>query len=651
MADFHPDPFYKYHSSSEEEHACHRGDGPAGIFGAETTDCDSPISLINATFKWIDENLKDKIDFVIWTGDSARHDNDEQIPRSVEQVTDLNRMLVSKFVEVFGKQDNINDTDPTNDFVIPIVPTWGNNDILPHNILAAGPNTWTKAYLKIWRKFIPEEQRHGFATGGWFFVEVVPNKLAVLSLNTLYFFDSNSAVDGCAEKSEPGYQHMEWLRIQLHFLRQRGMKAILMGHVPPARTESKRSWDETCWQKYTLWMHQFRDVVVGSLYGHMNIDHFILQDMKDVDDSSAGPPRSALDDGFTIRSASEYLTELRTEWSHLPDPTTAKHRWITGDSRKSAFNASSDRERERLLMRAKRRENKYVKKIGGPWAERYSISLVSPSLVPNYFPTLRVFEYNISSIDALSPHPIAVIEEAEFEVEDVYGDAEALMDCDIRLSDGYKCLTKRTKGRKPRRRAKEPKLKVPKGPSKSSPPGPAYSPQTFSWIGYTQYFANLTKINNDFTADADQDTLESSGWKKGKHHGKRPKNRLRPHPNEFNFEVEYDTRNDTVFGLEDLTVKSYLKLAGRIGQYRPGKGDKMQSNELGDGHKSDIDEETGLRATVKHKKGKKKKGKKGKKKHGNHGKRKVINRVWLAFVRRAFIGTRDDEELHDEFGI
>lgn len=558
---------------------------------------------------------------------------------------------MSKFVEVFGKQDNINDTDPTNDFIIPIVPTWGNNDILPHNILATGPNTWTKAYLNIWRKFIPEEQRHGFATGGWFFVEVIPNKLAVLSLNTLYFFDSNSAVDGCAEKSEPGYQHMEWLRIQLHFLRQRGMKAILMGHVPPARTGSKRSWDETCWQKYTLWMHQFRDVVVGSLYGHMNIDHFILQDIEDVDDSSAGPSRSALDDVFTIQSASEYLTELRTGWSHLPDPTKAKHRRITGGPQKTASNVSSDRERKRHLMRTKRRENKYVKKIGGPWAERYSISLVSPSIVPNYFPTLRVFEYNISSIDALSPHPIGVTDEVEFEEDDVHDDAEALMDCDIRLSDDYKCLTKRTQGRKPRRGAKQPKPKVPKGPSKSSPPGPAYSPQTFSWIGYTQYFANLTKINNDFTADADHDTLDSSGWKKGKHHGKRPKNRLRPHPNEFNFEVEYDTRNDTVFGLEDLTVKSYLKLAGRIGQYRPGKGDKMQSNEWGDGHKSDIDEETGLRVTVKNKKGKKKKGKKGKKKHGNHGKRKVINRVWFAFVRRAFIGTRDDEELHDEFGI
>ncbi|MCJ1249365.1 Endopolyphosphatase [Trapelia coarctata] len=644
--DLHPDPFYKYHSSSEEDGACHRGNGPAGIYGAETTDCDSPISLINATFKWIDENLKDKIDFVIWTGDSARHDNDEEIPRSVEQVANLNKMVVNKFVEVFGKEDKINDTDPTNDFIIPIVPTWGNNDILPHNIFPAGPNKWTRTYLDIWRKFIPEEQRHGFATGGWFFVEVIPNRLAVLSLNTIYFFDSNSAVDGCAARSEPGYQHMEWLRIQLHFLRQRGMKAILMGHVPPARTESKKSWDETCWQKYTLWMHQFRDVVVGSLYGHMNIDHFTLQDSEDVKilalhESSVDATRSTLDKELTVQSASDYLTELRTEWSRLPDTTKLKQLRSKAASQEATSHAYSGNEREDILRRVKRKEKKYLKKIGGPWGERYSLSLVSPSIVPNYFPTLRVIEYNISSFDTVSIHPTQVAEDPEFEDEDVYGNDEA-KDCEPGLGNGYECLSTGTERSSSRSRPEQLKLKIPKGPSKSSPPGPAYSPQTFSWTGYTQYFANLTNINNDFTVDTDEDTLAPYGWKEGKHHGKHPKHHLRPNPKQFKFDVEYDTRNDTVFGLEDLTVKSYLKLAGRIGQYRPKAGDKMLSEELGIGHGSNVEEETDLRSRVKHKK--------GKKKHGKHGKRKVINKVWFAFVRRAFIGTRDDEELHDVFG-
>ncbi|KAK4916192.1 hypothetical protein LTR28_013454, partial [Elasticomyces elasticus] len=100
-ADLHPDQFYQVYSSTAKNAACHRGTGPAGVYGAETSECDAPMALINQTFAWIEKELKDSIDFVIWTGDSARHDNDEAIPRSTEQVTRLNQLLVDKIVEVF----------------------------------------------------------------------------------------------------------------------------------------------------------------------------------------------------------------------------------------------------------------------------------------------------------------------------------------------------------------------------------------------------------------------------------------------------------------------------------------------------------------------------------------------------------------------
>jgi endopolyphosphatase len=189
ITDVHPDPYYKAYSSTEEEHACHSGKGPAGYYGAETSGCDSPLALVNATFAWINATLRGEVDFVVWTGDSARHDNDETIPRSDAQVVGQNELMVSKFREVFGKPDhgdgNEDDDDPTNRFTIPIIPTLGNNDILPHNIFMKGPNRWTSEYLRVWRDFIPEEQRHQFQRGGWYYVEVIPNKLAIFSLNTL----------------------------------------------------------------------------------------------------------------------------------------------------------------------------------------------------------------------------------------------------------------------------------------------------------------------------------------------------------------------------------------------------------------------------------------------------------------------------------
>ncbi|KAL8781845.1 MAG: hypothetical protein Q9213_005820 [Squamulea squamosa] len=579
ITDFHLDRFYSQLSSTDHDDACHWGKGDAGIFGAEKTDCDSPLALINATFDWIRDNLKDSIDFILWTGDSARHDNDELIPRTDEQIIELNEMLVNKFVEVFGKADNINDTDPTNDFTIPVVPNFGNNDILPHNIFTQGPNRWTKAFAHVWRKFIPEEQRHSFERGGWFSVEVIPDKLAVLSLNTLYFFYSNTAVNGCASKSEPGYEHFDWLRIQLQFFRQRGMKAILMGHVPPARTTSKQSWDETCWQKYTLWLQQYRDVIVGGLYGHMNIDHFMIQDNDQIDmqlltgevEPAKKPPRS---DQFSIESSAEYLTELRYDWSNLPDNVKDKNI----EARNGVWPTKHRKEKGR-----KSKHDKFLDKIGGPWGERYSATLVGASVVPNYFPTMRVFEYNTTE-------PFEPLFSAQDDNEEV---AAAELD--------------KVKERRKRASSERHKFAKPHPPSRSQPPGPAYSPQTFSWLSYTQYYANLTRINAAFTSP--QSSKDAR----------------------FFYEIEYDTKNDTVFRLQDLTVRNYIDLAARIGKLKPKKDDLRFATT--DDIKSDL-------STNKEKKHKKKK---------KHKKRKRFNHVWFTFVNRAYVGTKDEEDLHDQF--
>lgn len=535
--------------------------------------------MINATFQWINDNIKDSIDFVVWTGDSARHDNDELIPRTEEQVIGLNEMMVHKFVEVFGKDDNINDTDPTNDFTIPIVPNFGNNDILPHNIFTPGPNRWTKAFSHVWRKFIPEEQRHGFERGGWFFVEVIPNKLAVLSLNTLYFFNSNTAVNGCASKSEPGYEHFEWLRIQLQFFRQRGMKAILEGHVPPARTAGKQSWDETCWQKYNLWLQQYRDVIVGGLYGHMNIEHFMLHDSREIDMQliagevePAKLPRKS--NGISIQSTAEYLSQLRYGWSALPTR-------VEPENTKVRNGVWSDMKSERR----KSKHQRYLGQIGGKWGERYSATLVAASVVPNYFPAMRIFEYNITGIQESTSNMVTHLNET--------------------TSNELQEL----KRRKDHRGSRKHKFVRPHPPSKSQPPGPAYSPQTFSWLSYTQYFANLTTINAAFTPVRKSKKAE------------------------FIYEVEYDTKNDTIYRLPDLTMRSYIELAARIGKYKPKKDDTLHATG------NNIEDEASAMNKKKHRKKKKK-----------HKHRKVINKVWFTFVNRAYVGAKDEEDLHDQFG-
>lgn len=577
------------YSSTDDAHACHRGRGPAGYYGAETSDCDTPLTLVDATFKWIEEHLKDEIDFVIWTGDSAKHDNDDQIPRTEGQVLKQNRMIAEKFVQVFGVGKHGKDG-----MSIPIVPTLGNNDVFPHNIFKKGPNHYTHNYLDIWKPFIPQDQREEFAKGGWFSVEVIPNQLAVISLNTLYFFDSNSAVNGCIAKSEPGFEHFEWLRRQLDTFRRRGMKVILMGHVPPARVDSRADWVESCWQKYTLWMRQYRDIIVSSHYGHMNIDHFMLQDFHNIKKSVKHGKASArdvaeeverrVDGGIGVASAKDYLNDLRSFFSKIPsfniNNGVDEYDFEDEPEDMSLWSAKG-------MMSIFKRGGKHAKKtvpyhkIGGPFGERYSLSFVAPSVVPNYFPTLRVFEYNTTGLADLDTQP---------------GAAEP-------LTDQVFMSSTTNGGVDEENRRKKLKFTVPKSPSKSTPPGPAYSQQPLSLLSYTQYFANLTHINNDFAnamsspSDADSNIIDEQRWKEGKHKGRVKKGK--PHPRRFAFHVEYNTSRDKVFGLKDLTVRSYIDLAKGIGE----------------------------------------------------SEKKGSARVWHTFIRRAFVGAFNPKELERDFGL
>ncbi|KAJ5938118.1 hypothetical protein N7454_004460 [Penicillium verhagenii] len=506
VTDFHPDRYYKYRSVSSDD-SCHHGKGDAGYFGAGGTECDSPMSLINETFNWIEHNLKDDIDFVIWTGDSARHDNDERMPRTDDEILDLNNFMAEKWVEMFGVRKNDISASGVPPFLSPLCPPLA--------------TTTSRRTTFSWMARI-------FVEGGWFTSEVIPGKLSVISLNTMYFFDSNSAVDGCADKSEPGYEHMEWLRVQLEILRSRHMKAILIGHVPPAHTKEKTSWDETCWQKYTLWVNRYRDVVVGSAYGHMNVDHFMMQDSHDVDFDFLTDKTTKKRVG--IQSKTDYISSLRTEWADFPSPPDGVFDDLDSaavdteeiedvDAQKKGKHGKKHKKKKE----EEKKRQKFLKKIEGPWAERYSASLVSPSVVPNYFPTIRVVEYNITGLaKAFDDHSM---------------DSAVLPESDVSQDDAE--ILKKKKKDKKKKKKKKPDFKVPDEPSSTSPPGPAYSNQALTWLSYTQYFANITQINADYAA------------------GKTDTN--------IDFEVEYSTGDD-VYQMKDLTVRSFFQLAVRIAE-------------------------------------------------------------------------------------
>ncbi|KAF9100465.1 Endopolyphosphatase [Mortierella sp. GBA35] len=322
-----------------------------GRYGASATICDSPMSLISATFDWVDKNVADSIDFVVWTGDNVRHDSDNTFPRTQEQINAMNKVVATKFLKTFP-------SGPDGQR-LPVIPSIGNNDVYPHNILLPGPNPILQYFATIWSEFIPESMTKTFVRGGYYAAEAVPGKIAVFSLNTMYFYLSNTAVDGCKDEEQPGTEQMDWLENQLEKLRRRKMVAYLTGHVPPA----KKLYSPTCYSRYTKITFAFQDVIVGHLYGHLNIDHFFLLSRNSK--SGVEEPEPVEDEDEIEKEAQYGVYDTVQSMGY---GTYVEDLW-----------------------------NQYDNVPKGAQLKDYAIVLVSPSVVPTLNPTLRVLSYQIDN--------------------------------------------------------------------------------------------------------------------------------------------------------------------------------------------------------------------------------------------------------------
>jgi len=110
----------------------------------------------------------------------------------------------------------------------------------------------------------------------------------------------------------------------------------------------------------------------------------------------------------------------------------------------------------------------------------------------------------------------------------------------------------------------------------------------------------------------------------------------------FRYELEYNTRTDKIYKLKDMTVKSYLKLAREIvDATRRGnkkQGDKDKTRDIDDSavECGDLDVKEGCDVEEE----KRKKRRKSKKHH-----HKLKDHIWHTFVKRAFVGTIEGDEL------
>ncbi|KAL2313375.1 Endopolyphosphatase [Schizosaccharomyces pombe] len=473
ITDMHPDIYYE--KGSTVDHYCHSydhnsDDTPLGkskvgyLSPGPGYECDSSPALIDKTLEWLKEHQDDVlggIDFILWTGDNSRHDNDNHFPRTQSEILASNEDLVNKMIEAFPD--------------VPIVSAIGNNDIYPHNIMEAGPSSMTRQLAGAWDALIPYEERHTFEKGSYYLCDVIPDKLAAISINTLYLSNKNAAVDGCPDDNldEPGSLFMRWFKIQLEAYRLKGMKVWLLGHIPPTRGQ----WYEDCYTSFTDLLYEFRDIIVGQLYGHMNINHFVFLefDKLPVDTESYG-----------IKSAQpKYVKSLiDAQYAELPTfPENLTEEFLNGT-------------------------------VGN-----YSLATVGGSIIPEMFPTFRVYEYNISDIANQLDDREELTEITSFNWETLEEQSQS----------DYEIDKKKKKKKKNNKKKKKNKRKN----IKPGPLGPAYVPSLFTPISFKQYFLNTSNY-----MDATKDT-------------------------EISYELLY-TSKDSPYNMPDLTVPEYMRLAKRI---------------------------------------------------------------------------------------
>ncbi|CAG8703622.1 13263_t:CDS:2, partial [Dentiscutata erythropus] len=223
--DFHIDPHYVY--PSDPSTVCHRkshdsSKNTGGMYGALRIECDSPLRLLKETFEFIKNNFRD-VDFVIYTGDTLRHNFDPYIP--LEE-----------------------------------------GDVLDGHRLAEGPNTLLDNVTEIWSP-LNLNLTSDFTRGGYFRQDIHP-KLSFLSLNSLYFMNENLEVSDCDKKDSAGAKQLKWLKFQLKSARKDHRKV----YVPPLYIHGQKSYKPACLYNYVQMIGKYSDVIYGHFTGHTNGD-------------------------------------------------------------------------------------------------------------------------------------------------------------------------------------------------------------------------------------------------------------------------------------------------------------------------------------------------------------------------------------------
>ncbi|OAD79830.1 secreted endopolyphosphatase [Phycomyces blakesleeanus NRRL 1555(-)] len=302
VTDIHLDAYYL--AKTDPSNLCHRKSSKdsknvSGKFGALGTDCDSPTSLVQASFDFMKQSLSD-VDFVIYTGDTARHDRDDSLKITDKDILEEHTVVTQYFKDTY------------NIPAIPFIPTIGNNDGFNHNDVVIEDPIF-KSLKTIWAPF-NLNLTDDFSEGGYFVQDIIPGKLQAMSINTMYFFSKNSEAKNCNTAGTSGALQITWMKKVLDAARTKKTSVYVVGHVPPNDDDASELYKSSCHELYIDLLGSYGDVIAGHFTGHTNSDMLTAI----VKDGSSYSSLSAVDDSSELTSSSMVDPNVATVLFNAP---------------------------------------------------------------------------------------------------------------------------------------------------------------------------------------------------------------------------------------------------------------------------------------------------------------------------------------------
>ncbi|XP_063773328.1 acid sphingomyelinase-like phosphodiesterase 3a isoform X2 [Pseudophryne corroboree] len=212
ISDLHLD--FSYHLTDDHTKVCLSSKGVnasnPGIYGDFM--CDAPYGLILSAIQFIKDS-KQKVEFMIWTGDSPPH-----VP--------VNELSTKMVIEV------IRNMTSTIRNLLPdmlVFPALGNHDYWPQDQFPVSGSEIYTSVAEIWKPWLSEDALCTFRKGGYYSQIYKSNKsshsLRIISLNTNLYYGPNKVTVNITDPAD----QFAWLEETLQYSRQKNEK--FYGHT------------------------------------------------------------------------------------------------------------------------------------------------------------------------------------------------------------------------------------------------------------------------------------------------------------------------------------------------------------------------------------------------------------------------------------